>query len=249
MIKTILVDDEKKSLNILIRLIETHVENIDIIGSATDIDTARELIEESRPQLVFLDIEMGPRSGFDLLESMEEIDFHVIFVTAHEEFALKAIKISALDYLIKPVGIQELKGAVNKVEKQELNAQSGHKITQLVKNFYVESPDLRRITLPTSEGFEFVPIRDILYCRADGSYSHIFLKDGQKITTSKNLKFYSDILEDYAFYRIHNTSLINLRYIRKFGKSAGGYVIMEDGKELSVSKSKKPGLLDQFGHK
>lgn len=244
MIKTILVDDEQESIDTLSTVINTFVDNVDIVGTATDVKTAYSLIKLHQPKLVFLDIEMGPESGFDLLEIFDEVNFHLIFVTAYEKFALKAIKFSALDYIIKPVNPKELKQAVKKVESLGLVENEGRKVKQMFNNFLTDKRDHHKITLPTFDGFEFIEISNILYCRADGSYSHFHLKDGQKLTTSKNLKFYSEILTEYAFYRIHSATLINLRYIKKFSKSVGGFVIMEDGSELSVSKSRKGGLLE-----
>ncbi|UTW64009.1 response regulator transcription factor [bacterium SCSIO 12741] len=244
MIKTVLVDDEQKSIDTLSKLIQSFTDNIDIVGTASDLNTAYSIITEQQPKLVFLDIDMGAYSGFDLLELFDEINFHVIFVTAHEKFALKAIKFSALDYIVKPVNPTELKQAVSKVENFNPLQQEGSKVKQMFTNFLTDQKEHHKITLPTFDGFEFVEVSTILYCRADGSYTHFHLQNGHKLTTSKNLKFYSEVLTDYGFYRCHSATLINLRYIKKFIKADGGFVIMEDDRELSVSKSRKGGLLE-----
>lgn len=244
MIKTILIDDEQESVDMLSTLINTSFHNIDIVGTATDVKTAYSLINLHQPKLVFLDIEMGSDSGFDLLEIFDDINFHLIFVTAYEEFALKAIKFSALDYIIKPVNPQELKLAVKKFESLGIVENEGRKVKQMFNNFLADKRSNHKITLPTFDGFEFIEVSNILYCQADGSYTHFHLKNGKKLTTSKNLKFYSEMLTEYDFYRIHSATLVNLSYIRKFSKSLGGFVIMEDGSELSVSKSRKGGLLE-----
>lgn len=244
MINAVIVDDEPDSIDTLRVLVNTFLDNVEIIGSATDIKTAYSLIQSHEPDLVFLDIEMGTDTGFDLLELLDNSNFHLIFVTAHEKFALKAIRFSALDYLIKPVSPQELKRSVARLQRFGEPKDDVKKVKHMFTNLLTENRGHHRLSIPTLDGFEFVKISDILYCKADGSYSHIYLKNGEKLTTSKNLKYYSEILEEYSFYRIHSATLINLMYLKKFGKSVGGYVIMEDGSELSVAKSRKNGLLE-----
>lgn len=246
MINAIIVDDEQKSIDTLNAVIDTFTPNVNVLKTATQIQEAYTFINTHSPTILFLDIEMGAFSGFDLLELFDEINFHLIFVTAHEEFALKAIKFSALDYLVKPVNPKELKSAIKKVEEIGTRETVDKKVKQMLNNFSIHERDNHKITLATFDGFEFVEVFDILYCKADGSYTHFYLKNGQKITTSKNLKFYADILIDYGFYRNHSATLINLRYIKKYTKSDGGFIIMTDGSELSVSKSRKAGLLNSL---
>lgn len=244
MIKTIIVDDEQDSIDTLKGLVNAFLDHVKIVGTATTINTAYNLIKQHEPKLVFLDIEMGASTGFDLLELFDDTNFHLIFVTGHEKFALRAIRFSALDYLIKPVIPNDLKRAVAKVKTLGMPKNEGEKIKQMFTNLLMENRGHHKLTLPTFDGFEFVKIAEILYCKADGSYSHFHLKGGQKLTASKNLKYFSEILEEYAFFRIHSATLINLMYLKKFSKSIGGYVILEDGSELSVSKSRKNGLLE-----
>ena len=244
MIKAVIVDDEQDSIDILKALVNTFLDHVEIIGSATDIKTAYTLIKSHEPELVFLDIEMGSNTGFDLLELFDDTNFRLIFVTAHEKFALRAIRFSALDYIVKPVSPNDLKRAVDRLESAGAPKDQGKKVKQMFTNLLTENIGHHKLTLPTIDGFEFVKISEILYCKADGSYSHFYLTNKQKLTTSKNLKYYSEILTEHAFYRIHSATLINLMYLKKFSKSVGGYVIMEDGSELSVSKSRKNGLLE-----
>lgn len=245
-IRVFLVDDEPKAIETLGSALETFFENVEIAGTATDAEAAYEKILQSKPHLLFLDIEMGRESGFQLLEKFERINFHVAFVTAHEEYALKAIKFSALDYIIKPASIGELKQLLQKVEQNPMEQEENKKIRHMFANFLSGDRGEHKITLAVSEGYEFVKVDDILYLRADGSYTDFFLKNGNKLTTSKNLKFFENVLDGYGFYRIHNSTLINLKYIKRFNRSAGGYVVMENDEEFSISKSRKEEFLEML---
>lgn len=237
-IKAYLVDDEQRASDTLSNLFATYFVQVEIVGSATSIATAYAEIQELKPDLVFLDIEMGNASGFDLLELFDEITFKVVFVTAHEEYALRAIKFSALDYIVKPPSIADLKALFDKYDKVPEKTQTAS-IKYLFGNFLTSDKSQHKLTLPIAGGLEFKKVDDIFYIRADGSYSRFALKEGKALTVSKNLKFFDEILGDYGFYRIHNSTVINLKYISRVSKSAGGSVIMEDGQEFSVSKSRK----------
>lgn len=238
-----IVDDEQKAIDSLSQVLTSFFEEVTIVGTATNVKEAHDGILSSQPQLVFLDIEMGMESGFNLLESFDHIDFQVVFVTAHEEFALRAIKLSALDYIIKPAGIGDLKNLFKKIEQSSNAEQADLKVKHMFGNFLADNKNEHRITLPVAEGYEFIQVDTILFIKADGSYTHFFLKDGHKLTSSKNLKFFEGILTEYGFYRIHNSSLINLKYIKRINKTAGGQVIMENGEELGISKTRKEDFL------
>lgn len=237
-IKAYLVDDEQRASEALFNLFTAFFSQIDVVGTATSIAQAYTEIQDLKPDVVFLDIEMGNESGFDLLELFDEVHFKVVFVTAHEEYALRAIKFSALDYIVKPPSISDLKTLLAKYESVPEKTPTDS-IKYLFGNFLTSDKSQHKLTLPIAEGLEFKKVDDILYIRADGSYSHFALKEGKALTVSKNLKFFNEILEDYGFYRIHNSTLINLKYISRVSKSAGGSVIMEDGEEFSISKSRK----------
>ncbi len=241
-VKVFIVDDEQKAIDSLCKVLTSFFEQVEIKGTASNVTEAYTGIIQTKPQLVFLDIDMGKESGFNLLESFNRIDFHVVFVTAHEEFALKAIKFSALDYIIKPASISDLKSLFQKIEQTSVK-QENLKVKYLFGNFLTQDRGEHRITLPVAEGYEFIQVDDIYYIRADGSYTHFYMKNGQKITSSRNLKFFETILLDYGFFRIHNSSLINLKYIKRINKTAGGQVIMLDGEELGISKSRKEEFL------
>jgi two-component system LytT family response regulator len=227
-VKAYLVDDEQRSSDGLTNLFKTFFTDVNVIGSSTDIATAFTEIKELNPDLVFLDIEMGKQTGFNLLELFDEINFKVVFVTAHEEYALRAIKFSALDYIVKPASIADLKSLFDKFKSLPQKNQT-ESIKYMFGNFLTNDKSQHKITLPIAEGVEFKKVDDILYIRADGSYSTFALKDKTSLTVSKNLKFFDDILSDYGFYRIHNSTVINLKYIARINKAAGGSVIMEGG--------------------
>lgn len=233
-----IVDDEPKAIKSLSQVLTTFFDHVDIVGSATDVDHAFKEIGDKKPQLVFLDIEMGSQNGFQLLRKFDTIDFHIAFVTAHEEFALQAIKFSAIDYIIKPAGLSDLTVLLDKVREQSQSSSDVMKVKHMFGNFLTEDKKEHKITLPVSDGFEFVKVDDILYLRADGGYTIFHLKD-TTVISSKNLKFFEEILTSYGFYRIHNSTLINLKYIKKISKALGGQVIMEDQSEWGISRSRK----------
>lgn len=242
-IKVFIVDDELNAIKTLTKVLANFFDNIKVVGTATDVRLSFQSIQELQPDLVFLDIEMGKESGFDLLELFDEVNFKVVFLTAHEEYALKAIKLSAIDYIIKPAGISDLKALFSKVSSELEGLKKDEKVEHMFGNFLSKNKDEHKIALPIAEGIEFKKVQDILFVRADGSYSHFYLKNKESLTVSKNLKFFESILTDYGFYRIHNSTLINLKYINKVGKSSGGYVVMENDVELSISKSRKEDFL------
>lgn len=238
-IDVFIVDDEQRARDILTKILFNFFPNANIVGSASNVADAYDQIISLKPQLVFLDIEMGLESGFNLLEKFDEIDFQTVFITAHEEYAPRAIKFSAIDYIIKPVQISELKSLFEKIESHPSIKNANNNIKHMFGNFLTKDKNEHKIALPISEGFEFIKVDTILYVRADGSYTHFFLKNDNKLTVSKNLKFFESILTEYGFYRIHNSTLINLRYIKKMNKTAGGSVVMEDEAEFSISKRRK----------
>lgn len=241
-IKVYIVDDEPKAIESLSQVLDSFFDHVTVVGSAGNVQEAYTYLKSHKVQLLFLDIEMGKETGFNLLESLDDIDFHVVFVTAYEEFALKAIKFSALDYIIKPVSISDLKSLFIKIEDNPRSTEN-QKVKYLFGNLLTDNKAEHKITLPVAEGYEFILVDDILYIRADGSYTHFMMKHGVRITSSKNLKFFETILLDYGFFRIHNSSLINLKYIKRINKTAGGQVIMEDDMELGISKSRKEEFL------
>jgi two-component system LytT family response regulator len=215
------------------------------VALCQNIAEAVEAVAVHSPQVVFLDIQLQRETGFDLLTKLKEINFEVIFTTAYTEYAIKAFKFSAIDYLLKPIDIDELIKAVAKVEKRVTNNMTS-RLTELVQNLKRESPENFKIALPTLEGLVFVNVKDIIYCEASSNYTKIYTSD-EKYLVSKTLKEYDELLSDHNFFRIHNSYLININSIKKYVKGEGGYVVLNNNVSLDVSKRKKEAFLNRIG--
>lgn len=239
-LKVLIIDDEKKSRESLKNLLMEYCTDVSIEGMADTVEKGVELIKKINPDLIFLDIEMQASTGFDLLKKIQLLNFEVIFTTAYEQYALKAIKFSALDYLLKPIDINELIQAIEKY-KQKVSMSENKKLEQLLQNIQNKIP--RNITLSTSEGLLFIEIDKIIRCEAQGAYTVFYLKDSRKIMVSKNLKEYENLLSEHAFVRVHNSHLVNIKEVQKFIKS-DGTIILKDGSEVSVSNSKREEFLE-----
>jgi two-component system LytT family response regulator len=248
MIRSIIVDDELKSRESLKILIEDFCQGVTVHALCQNIAEALAAIDEVKPDLVFLDIQLQRETGFDLLSRFKEVNFEVIFTTAHSEYAIKAFRFSAIDYLLKPIDIEELKAALAKVEKKKDNTMS-ERLQQLLQNLRNGSSDNYKLAFPTADGLIFVKISDILYFEASGNYTEIFMTDNRKYLVSRTLKEYDDLLSDQNFFRIHHAYLINLNEIKKYVRGDGGYVVMNNDKALDVSKRKKDKFLSRIGIK
>jgi len=203
------------------------------------------MIKQSNPDVVFLDVEMPRMNGFEMLERLPQINFHLIFVTSYDAYALKAIRFSAIDYLLKPINRDELKAAVEKVtNRMQVPLPEQLKIILEKMQHPVASTD--RIALPTLEGLQMLPIDSIISCEADDNYTTLHLKGNKKIVVSSTLKVIEELLEDHSFVRIHRSYLVNLKEIEKYVKADGGYVVMSDGSEILISRNKKEELLKQL---
>ena len=248
MLNCIIVDDELKSRESLKILIEDFCEGVAVKALSQNVKEAIEAIETHKPDVVFLDIQLQRETGFDLLSQLKNVDFEVIFTTAFSEYAIKAFKYSAIDYLLKPIDIEELKLSLAKVEKRKGQA-IGDRLQQLLQNLRAVTSDNYKLALPTADGLVFVKVSEILYCEASSNYTEIFLSDNRKYVVSRTLKEYEDMLAEQNFYRIHHSYLINLNEIKKYVRGEGGYVIMNNDKSLDVSKRKKEGFLSRIGGK
>ncbi len=241
-LRAIIVDDEKHSRETLKNLLEEFCEGVQVITVAASINEALIAIQSLNPDLVFLDIELQSGTGFDILNALPEINFEVIFTTAFDQYAIKAVKFSSLDYLLKPIDLEELQKAIEKAkkikDKQTYNAQ----LKSLLHN--LTQKQLTKICIPTSEGFEFININEISHCEASGSYTTFILTNGQKILVSKHLKAFENLLPEHSFMRVHNSFLINLKEVNKFVKADGGYIIMNNGDTASISRGKKEAFLE-----
>ena len=248
MINAIIVDDELKSRESLKILLEEFCDNVAVKALCQDVAEAVVAIQQYKPDVVFLDIQLQRETGFDLLTQLGDFDFEVIFTTAYAEYAIKAFKFAAIDYLLKPIDIEELKRALSKVEKR-MNDSISLRLQQLMQNLKNTSSENYKLALPTTDGLVFVKMQDILYCEASSNYTEITVMDGKKYIVSRTLKEYEDMLGEHNFYRIHNSYLINLNAIKKYVRGEGGYVIMANDKSLDVSKRKKEGFLARIGAK
>lgn len=242
MFKAVIVDDEHDAIEGIKLIIRENCNKVEIVGTASSVSEAIQVITEKKPQIVFLDIEMPSGSGFDVLEGISERNFNVIFVTAYNQYAIKAFKYSAIDYLLKPVDIDDLIHAIDKAGKALNNANPFEtKINTLLENMNRDKPE--KIALSTAESIEFVKICDIVQIQAEGSYSSLHFIDQSKLVVSKNLGEFESLLEDHPFYRSHQSHLINLKQVKKITR-LGNEVVMEDGSIAYLSRRKKNHFLE-----
>jgi len=241
-LKTIIVEDEQTSREILRNYLIKYCPTVDIEGEASNIDEALILIRNSELDLVFLDVEMPYGSGFDLLEKMGNINFEVVFVTAYNQYAIEALNSHASYYLLKPISIDELIKAVDYVTEIKTRENELQHSVLVPKS----NPIDQKITIPTQNGFEVLPVKNIIYCKADDNYTELYLENNQKKIVSKTLKYFEVILKENGFSRIHKSYLVNVAYIASYKKGKGGTVFLSNGKELSVSASKKAEFLSNF---
>ncbi len=246
MIRGIVVDDELKSRESLKILLEDFCDGVEVVALCQNVDEAIEAIQRSNPDVVFLDIQLQRETGFDLLTRLKHFDFNVIFTTAYSEYAIKAFKFSAIDYLLKPIDIEELKRSLGKLEKR-MGSTITQRLEQLMQNMRSESTGNFKLALPTTDGLIFVKVKSVLYCEASSNYTEITMEDSKKYIVSRTLKEYEDLLSDQDFFRVHHSTLINLNAIKKYVRGDGGYVIMNNDKSLDVSKRKKEAFLSRIG--
>ncbi|WP_341835272.1 LytTR family DNA-binding domain-containing protein [Chitinophaga pollutisoli] len=237
--KALIVEDEILSREFLSNMVREHCPQLELAGTASTVDEAVQMIETLSPQLVFLDIEMQTGTGFDVLQRASGHKFHVIFTTAFDHYAIRAIKFSAVDYLLKPIAYDELQEAVAKALRQMESTGEDNRLDLLLKNISRPAGDDFCISLSTSEGVDFVPLSTIIRLEAKGPYTIFFLKDGRQIMVSRNLKEYENTLQEYGFFRIHNSNIINLKDVKRWVKTDGGYAIMSDGAMVAISPKKK----------
>ncbi len=245
-IRAIIVEDEARNANSLKKLTEKYCPNIEILSIAPSVEAAIETIRTIDPDLVFLDVELPDGSGFRVIESFPQDKFSVIFVTAYEHYAIKAIKASAIDYLLKPVDIDDLMTAVNKVQLYMDSPENIGRKEMLVFNSKQENLLRQKIALPTVEGILFVLQEDIVQCEAEGNYTSFYLTTREKILVSKPLNYFEDVLDNAQFCRSHQSHLVNLSHVKKYVKGRGGYLIMNDGSKIEVSARMKTELLDKL---
>ncbi len=237
MLNTVIIDDEEKSRQTLRQMLSLFCKNVQIIGEAKDVRTGFELLSIVKPDLVFLDIKMPDGNGFDLIRKLNSRNFNLIFTTAFDQYAIKAFKFNAIDYLLKPIDTDELKAAVDKAGKYILTNKTN--VDNLISNTLEENKEDQKIVLSTAEGMHIIKVKNIIRCQADDYYTNYFLNDGRRIMISKTLKESEELLIDYNFIRPHRSHLINISYIKKYVKSDGGYIVLADDSKIPVSRRKK----------
>ena len=239
MLNTIIVDDEEFARSSLYFLLQENCDSIHISGIAKSVAEARNLLAQHPIDLIFLDIAMPGEDGFELIPDVQKSKAHVIFTTAYDQYALKAIKANALDYLLKPIDIDELKVAVDKAVKLISLNKNGNGRNENMQNLAVnlaERNEIRKISLPNGQGYSLVNIDDIIHIEADSNYSVFYLANKDKITVSKVLKEYEEILPDNQFIRIHKSSIVNLNYVKEYNSKNGLEVILKNGEKIAVSR-------------
>jgi two-component system LytT family response regulator len=247
-ISTILIDDEARSRQNLRQLLGEYCPDIDIIAEASSATEALALIGRHQPDLLFLDIEMGELSGFDLLRMLQTPQtFELIFVTAFDRYGIQAVKACAIDYLLKPINIVELCNAVNKASRQIGPKKENEKLRELMANIDRRDED-QRIAVPLADKIEFIPVSKILRLEAEGNYTHFYLDEGKHHLVCRTLKEYQELLERHQFIRTHQSHLINFKKIAAYVKKDGGYISMEDGSTVPISRQKKDEVLSRILH-
>lgn len=248
MIKTVLIDDEVHCLDTLRMLLADYCPEVDVLDSFVSAKKALEVLDNIQPDLVFLDIEMPVMNGFDLLQQYSQIPFAVIFSTSYDQYAIKAIRFSALDYLLKPVDPKELVAAVYKVQSQK-RPPSNEQFNMLMDQIQHKNNRFAKIAIPTIEGFELLAMDQIVRCEADDNYTYFYLKNKQRTIACRSLKEVEEHLCTLrSFLRVHHSFIVNLDEVVKYVRGEGGYLIMSDGSSVNVSRSRKDALMKRFAH-
>lgn len=236
-LRAIIVDDEERARRVLNNLLERYCPDVDVVANCAHVSEAILAVEEFKPDAIFLDIEMPEFSGFELIERLGTTQCDIVFVTAYNKYAVQAFEVSAIDYVLKPVSIEKLEQAVEKIKKSHKNSQIGLRLKALEKN--LENNDEKRLVLPSKIGYDYIKVNDITHINADGSYCDIYLKDGKRLVVSKKMKFFENKLVGTSnFYRCHRSHIINLDRVRSY-RRGNRVVLMENDFEVSVSRDKK----------
>ena len=241
-INAIIVDDEKSNIENLENLLKKNCPDVNVLATANSSQQAMEVIARYQPELVFLDIEMPRGNGFDLLENLPEINFEIVFVTAYNQYAIKAIRFYALDYLLKPINVDELKTAVSRA-KSKLRERKENERIQLLKQYLREPEKPKKIALPMADEIQFIEIDQILYCIGENNYTQFYLVNKSRILVTKTIKEFEELLSTHGFVRVHRSYIINLRYVKAYVKKEGGYILMINDAQISISRNKKEEVL------
>lgn len=248
MLDAILIDDEESSLSSLKEKIKRHCPQIKIVAECDSAQKGIDRIESLHPDLVFLDIEMPVMNGFLMLQNLIYKNFALIFTTAYDHYAIKAIRFSALDYLVKPIEIEELKSAVDRASEKQENVMPNHQLELLLENFTPQKNNYQRIAIPTADGLQFIKLNSIVYLEASVNYTHIFMENKQKHIVCRTMKDFEEMLPAETFLRIHNSYIINKNFAEKYIRGEGGQVVLSNGAILDISKRKKAQFLKAIGY-
>ena len=248
MIKAIIIDDEQHCIDSLAADLLRYCGNVETVAKCLSAKEGILAIKKHRPELVFLDVEMPWMNGFEMLEILDYIDFYIVFTTAYDKFAAKAFRISAVDYLLKPIDSTELKNAVQKVE-EKMQAPVGNVNIQNLLHNIRQPAEQQKIALPTRDGYEFAQVNSILYCSAEGAYTKVVFSNKHWLLISKTLGDIEEMLPAAIFTRIHHSTIVNVNSISKYHRTDGGYVVLNTEEKLMVSKARKEALLQRLGLK
>jgi len=247
MIRTVIIDDERPAREVIANYLVEYCQDVEIVDQASSVKTGYNAIIKNSPDLVFLDVEMADGNGFDMLAMFDRIDFRIIFVTAYSEYAIRAFRFSAVDYLLKPVRIDELTDAVSKVRKTMGTGISPEIISSLLNNLKEGQSRQSTLIIPHLKGFEVLKVPEIIMCQADGYCTNFFLTGHRKVVSSKNLKHFSGLLEDHDFMRVHHSYLINLEHVTAYAHQ--GEILLSDGLKASLGNSYKNEFVRKFNGK
>lgn len=244
MLKAVVIEDELRTRQAIITIIENECDDIAVVGEGYNVASGIDAIESAHPDILLMDVELADGNAFDILRKIRDHSGRIIFVTAHEEYALQAIKFSAFDYILKPFSKEELKNSILKARDAVLKRASDLSLKTLLSN--IDNKKEKKIVLKSLDDIHLVNVSDIIRCEADTSYTRFFLNNGSAITISNNLKEYDELLVDYNFFRVHHSHLVNLNEIVKFRKGQASCLLMSDGSEVPVSSRKKERLIEKF---
>ncbi|THH40469.1 LytR/AlgR family response regulator transcription factor [Neolewinella litorea] len=246
LLNAVIIEDERKGLVNLKQMLNLHCPDVEVIGDADGVNTGCALFQrpDIKPDVAFLDINLGDGKVFQMIERIQPIDFDIIFVTAYDHFAMKACEYSSIGYILKPIDPDRLIEAVSRVRPRQL-ARTDERL-EVLRQYQNQPNSFEKMSIGGVDGIHFVKIRDIIRFEAEDNYTHIFLKNGQRITASKTIKLYEDMLAPFNFYRVHKRHVINMNYMKKFVKGEGGYLVMDDDMRIEVSRRRRAAFMTQL---
>jgi len=245
-IRSIIIDDEPNNIENLESLLKKYCQNIEVVATANSADKGIALIKAQKPDLVFLDIQMPEKSGFDILRAIQQVDFEIIFITAYDQYGIQAIKFSALDYLLKPLNIKELVEATHKAETKIMAKQKNASIENLLEYIKKGQNSTLKIALPTLKEILFVPVHDIVRCEASDNYTTFYLQSRESVLVCKTLKEFAELLTPHGFIRTHQSHLVNNHFVRSFLKEDGGMLLMHDHTKIPISRQNRANVKSQL---